>query len=50
MNGLNKISAIDTLQLRGVDLQRFIRKLGSVAEVTMSEITVAIVTVIEFEV
>ena len=38
------------VQLRGVDLQRFIRKLGSVAEVTMSEITVAIVTVIEFEV
>lgn len=50
INGLNKISAIDALQLRGVDLQRFIRKLGSVAEVTMSEITVAIVTVIEFEV
>jgi mRNA interferase MazF len=50
MNGLSKISAIDALQLRGVDLQRFIRKLGSVAEVTMSEIAVAIVTVIEFEV
>ncbi|WP_170915478.1 type II toxin-antitoxin system PemK/MazF family toxin [Microcystis aeruginosa FBCC-A68] len=28
INGLNKASAIDTLQLRGVDLQRFIRKLG----------------------
>ena len=50
MNSLTKVSAIDALQLRGVDLQRFIRKLGSVAEVTMLEITVAIVTVIEFNI
>ncbi|MCZ8250610.1 MAG: hypothetical protein O9300_17470 [Microcystis sp. LE19-195.1E] len=35
INGLNKASAIDTLQLRGVDLQRFIRKLGSVSEITI---------------
>jgi mRNA interferase MazF len=26
-NGLAKVSAVDTLQLRGVDIQRFIRKL-----------------------
>lgn len=50
VNGLTKVSAIDALQLRGVDLQRFIRKLGNIAEVKMSEIAVAIVTVIEFEV
>ena len=50
INGLNKASAIDTLQLRGVDLQRFIRKLGSVSEITMLEIVAAIATVIEFEV
>jgi mRNA interferase MazF len=50
VNGLTKISAIDALQLRGVDLKRFRRKLGSVGEVTMSEIAVAIVTVIEFEI
>lgn len=49
-NGLTKVSAIDTLQLRGVDLQRFIRRLGNVSELTMSEIAVAIVSVIEFEV
>ncbi|MFN7906462.1 MAG: type II toxin-antitoxin system PemK/MazF family toxin [Microcystis sp.] len=48
INGLNKASAIDTLQLRGVDLQRFIRKLGSVSEITMLEIVAAIATVIEF--
>ncbi|MCZ8047265.1 MULTISPECIES: type II toxin-antitoxin system PemK/MazF family toxin, partial [unclassified Microcystis] len=50
INGLNKASAIDTLQLRGVDLQRFIRKLGSVSEITILEIVAAIATVIEFEV
>ncbi|MDB9467274.1 hypothetical protein PN455_14360 [Dolichospermum circinale CS-539] len=47
---MNKDSAIDTLQLRGVDLQRFIRKLGSISEITMLEIIASIVTVIEFEV
>ena len=50
MTGLNKASAIDALQLRGVDLLRFIHRLGSVSEVTMSEITIAIVTVIEYDV
>ncbi|BBH41690.1 MULTISPECIES: type II toxin-antitoxin system PemK/MazF family toxin [Microcystis] len=50
INGLNKASAIDTLQLRGVDLQRFIRKLGSVSEITILEIVASIATVIEFEV
>lgn len=50
INGLNKASAIDTLQLRGVDLQRFIRKLGSVSEITMLEVMASIATVIEFEV
>ena len=50
INGLNKASAIDTLQLRGVDLQRFIRKLRSISEITMLEIIASIATVIEFEV
>ena len=50
INRLNKDSAIDTLQLRGADLQRFIRQLGSVSEITMLEIIASIATVIEFEV
>lgn len=50
INGLNKASAIDTLQLRGMDLQRFIRKLGSVSEITMLEVMASVATVIEFEV
>ncbi len=49
LNGLSKISGIDTLQLRGVDLQRFIRKLGDISETKMLEITAAIATVIEFQ-
>ena len=30
-NGLSKLSAIDTLQLRGMDEQRFIRSLGKIS-------------------
>jgi mRNA interferase MazF len=49
-NGLSKVSAIDTLQIRGVDVQRFIRKLGEVSETTMQEIGTAIASVIEFQI
>lgn len=48
-NSLRKTSAIDTLQLRGVDVQRCIRKLGIVPETIMREITIAVVAVIEYE-
>jgi mRNA interferase MazF len=47
-NGLTKISAVDTLQLRGMDIQRFIRKLGQVSPNQLIEITLAIVTLIEY--
>ncbi|OGT34788.1 MAG: PemK family transcriptional regulator [Gammaproteobacteria bacterium RBG_16_51_14] len=46
-NGLSKTSAIDTLQLRGVDVQRFIRKLGRLSSSTMEEISAAIAAIIE---
>jgi len=46
-NGLIKPSAIDTLQLRGVDHQRFIRKLGEASEATIRDVLVAITLVIE---
>jgi len=49
-NNLTKVSATDALQLRGVDLQRFIRKLGIVSDATMLAISSAIVTVIEAEI
>ncbi len=40
-NGLTKVSAVDALQLRGMDRQRFIRKLGQVTTGTMEEIVLA---------
>lgn len=47
-NGLTKTSAVDALQLRGVDQRRFIRKLGQLSQTTMEEITIAVVAVIEY--
>jgi mRNA interferase MazF len=49
VNGLTKISAIDTLQLRGMDVQRFVRKMGQISEITMLEIATAIASVVEYQ-
>ncbi len=49
-NGLSKSSSVDTLQLRGVDTQRFIKKLGVLSSDEIAAITIAIVTVIEAEI
>ncbi|MCI0420273.1 MAG: type II toxin-antitoxin system PemK/MazF family toxin [Acidobacteria bacterium] len=46
-NGLIKPSAVDAFQLRGIDLQRFIRQLGRVSPTTMEEIILAIGAVVE---
>jgi mRNA interferase MazF len=48
VNGLAKVSAVDTLQLRGMDQQRFIRKLGQISPATLEEIVVAIAAIIEY--
>ncbi|MEC4895269.1 MAG: type II toxin-antitoxin system PemK/MazF family toxin [Oscillatoria sp. PMC 1051.18] len=48
-NGLKKVSAVDTLQLRGIDSQRFIRKLGKVSEEKMAEIILAIMILVEYQ-
>lgn len=47
-NGLIKDSAVDTLQLRGVDLNRFKRKKGILTAAEMEEVTCAIAAVIEY--
>ena len=47
-NGLTKLSAVDTLQLRGIDTLRFIRKLGEVTPQMMKAIIVAIAAVIQY--
>jgi len=47
-NGLMKPSAVDALQLRGMDRQRFVRKLGVVSPDAMEEIVLAVAAVIEY--
>jgi len=47
-NGLAKVSAVDTLQIRGVDTRRFVRKLGSISPEVMRSIVLAIAAVIEY--
>ena len=47
-NGLAKTSAVDALQLRGVDVQRFVQKLGHLSPATMRPIIEAIAIVIEY--
>lgn len=48
-NKLAKLSSVDTLQLRGVDTQRFVQKLGEVSSVVMRQIAAAIAAVVEYE-
>lgn len=48
-NGLSKISAVDALQLRGVDIQRFVERLGRVSPTILEEVAAAIAAVVEFQ-
>ena len=49
VNGLTKTSTVDALQVRGVDVRRFIRKRGRLSAMLMQEIVAAIAAVIEHE-
>ena len=46
-NGLSKLSTADTLQMRGVDLQRFVRKLGCVSDRNLNKVALTITTIIQ---
>ena len=48
-NGLTKVSAVDTLQIRGVDVRRFICRRGRLNITLMGEITAAIAAIVEHE-
>jgi len=49
-NGLTQKSVVDTLQIRGVDMQsRFIKKLGVLAAPIMEEIAASIAIVVEYQ-
>ena len=48
-NGLTKDSAIDAMQIRGVDVERFRRRRGRFNAMLMEEITAAIAAIIEYQ-
>ena len=47
-NGLTKLSAVDALQLRGIDLQRFVRRLGRISDLALEEVAIAVAAVIDY--
>ncbi|MDY6784929.1 MAG: type II toxin-antitoxin system PemK/MazF family toxin [Cyanobacteriota bacterium] len=48
-NGLRKVSAADTFQVRSVSTQRLIRKLGILPDATMQDIAVALSVVLNLD-
>lgn len=48
MNNLSKVSAVDVLQVRGVDKVRFINKVGRLSAEIMDDIAAAIAAVVEY--
>jgi mRNA interferase MazF len=48
-NGLDKVSAVDVLQIRSVSTDRLTKKLGRVSSAIMEEIVATIAAVIEYQ-
>ena len=48
-NGLSKLSAADTFQVRSVSQQRLIRQLGTLCDETMQTITRALAIVLKID-
>ncbi len=48
-NNLSKVSAVDVLQVRGVDYQRFVRLIGKASPQTLEEVVTALAAVIEYQ-
>lgn len=48
-NGLTQPSVIDSLQIRGVAIERFIEKIGRVSAIEIEEIAAAIAIIVEFQ-
>ena len=49
VNGLDKVSAVDVLQIRSVSTKRLAKKLGRTSSTIMEEIVAAIAAVIEYQ-
>ena len=48
-NGLTKESAVDTLQIKGIDMLRFRKRLGQLTAMQMDDITAAIAAIIDYQ-
>ena len=48
-NGLSKPSAVDALQVRGVDTQRFIAQIGALSAEVLEEIVTSLALVVEYQ-
>jgi mRNA interferase MazF len=48
-NGLTKPSAVDVLQVRGVDVQRFTDRIGAVTADALEEIITSLALVVEYQ-
>lgn len=48
-NRLSKVSAVDALQLRGVDMQRLVQRIGRVSSTVLEEVAAAIAAVVEYQ-
>ena len=49
LNGLRKPSAVDVLQMRGVDVKRFLHRMARVSPTVMDEIAAAIAAIVEYQ-
>jgi len=49
MNNLGKISAVDVLQVRGLDYKRFVKLTGKVSAQILEEVVSALAAVIEYQ-
>lgn len=47
-NGLSWTSGVDTMQMKGIDVARFIKKRGKLKPTDMDEINAAIVSIIDY--
>ena len=48
-NGLSRESAVDTMQIKGADVQRFVEKRGQLTATQMEEICEAIAAIVDFQ-
>ena len=47
-NGLSKVSAVDVLQVRGMDRQRFLTKFGEASRDTIEEVVLSLAVVVDY--